>query len=269
MSIIENIKKRTSVRTYAGEPLSENDKNRIIQFINNLSQPLGGKARIELVSRKSVDDKAVKLGTYGVISGANDYLLLIYEDGVLAQENAGYMFEEVVLYCTSLGLGTCWLGGTFNRNDFKDNVQMSDKEKLPIVSPVGYPKEKRSFLDRMMRSAAKSEKRKNFEEIFFSNDFHTPLTQDTAGEYFTPLEMVRLAPSASNSQPWRVILQENKLHFYDSLSNRFSFNDLGIALCHFKETCYELNIDGKFEILEEQNIPNFQKMRYTISWLSD
>ncbi|MDR2084574.1 MAG: nitroreductase family protein [Bacteroidales bacterium] len=269
MSIIENIKKRTSIRTYKGEPLKENDKNRILQYVNNLEQPLGGKARIELVSKQLGGNKSIKLGTYGVISGANDYLLLVYEDGVLAKENSGYMFEQVVLFCTSLGLGTCWLGGTLKRSDFKKEININESEKLSIVSPVGYPADKRSFIEKLMRSGANSANRKPFETLFFENDFQTPLTEKTSRKYFTPLEMVRLAPSASNSQPWRIILKDNELHFYNSNSGMFSENDMGIALCHFNETCKELKIGGKFEILPKNEIPQKEKMKYVISWISE
>ena len=72
------------------------------------------------------------------------------------------------------------------------------------------------------------------------------------------LEMVRVATSAVNEQPWRVIACDNAVHFYLKRSKGFSYNkkpdmqmiDIGIALCHFDLTAKENN----FNIVFEQNV---------------
>ncbi|MDL2297463.1 nitroreductase family protein [Bacteroidales bacterium OttesenSCG-928-B11] len=268
MSTIEAITLRKSVRSYANKPLSETDRNAILNYISELKQPLGGKAHIELVSTH-LGDQPVKLGTYGVISNAKNFLVLLYEPGLLAEQNAGYLFEQIVLFCTTLNLGTCWLGGTFSRSDFVKHVQIKENEQLRMVSPVGYPAEKTRWLDRLMRKGAGSDHRKPFEKLFFENDFETPLTPEKAGEYAQVLEMVRLAPSASNSQPWRIVKSGNHFHFYDHAKGMFSANDLGIALCHFGETCKELNLKGKFEIVEERKISREYDDHYITSWYKE
>jgi nitroreductase len=268
MSLAEVIKNRKSVRNYSGEALKKEHINAINQYIATLEQPLGGNARIELISTNS-GDKPVKLGTYGVISSAKDFLTLVYEPGPLAEENAGYLFEQVVLFCTSLGLGTCWLGGTLKKSDFAKQIQIKKDEIFSIVSPVGYPAEKLRFLDKLMRAGAKSDNRKPFETLFFEQNFETPLKMEDAGKYLQPLEMLRLAPSASNSQPWRIIKSDNQFHFYDHVKGRFSTIDLGIGLCHFGEMCKEMNIAGSFEILEENYHPQGKDNQYIISWIGD
>ncbi|MDR2085554.1 MAG: hypothetical protein LBP72_00055, partial [Dysgonamonadaceae bacterium] len=111
--------------------------------------------------------------------------------------------------------------------------------------------------------------RKPFGTLFFHKDFTVPLTEEKAGIYAQPLDMVRLAPSANNKQPWRVVWDEGTLHFYKiaSLSGGgFSATDMGIALCHFEQTCKELGIKGYFKVLSEQeNKPG----QYCISWISE
>lgn len=190
---------------------------------------------------------------------------MLYEPGNLAEENAGYLFEQVVLFCTSLGLGSCWLGGTLKKSDFANQLQIKEDEQLRIVSPVGYPAGKTKWLDRLMRSGAGSDHRKSFETLFFDQNFETPLTSQNAGRYETVLQMVRLAPSASNSQPWRIVKSGKQFHFYDHINSRFSAIDLGIALCHFGEICKELRLNGKFEILEDRPL-SAKNSRYVISW---
>ncbi len=265
MNIIETIQKRRSVRTYTGEPLCREHVIQIREFIHQLQVPFGAKARIELISVDS-DGKPVKLGTYGWIKGACDYLVLIYEEAPFAETAAAYMFEQVILFCTDLGLGTCWLGGSFNRSDFKKQIQLTANEKLRIVSPVGYASDRKRFLEKyIVKADNKHASRKSFEELFFDRNFDCPLTKAAAGTFLQPLEMVRLAPSAVNKQEWRALLDDKAVHFYKNPYPMFDSIDMGIALCHFELTCKELGIEGKFEILKD--FSDNGKLKYVISWV--
>ncbi|GAG20046.1 unnamed protein product, partial [marine sediment metagenome] len=78
------------------------------------------------------------------------------------------------------------------------------------------------------------------------------LPRETTGRYETLLEMVRLAPSAGNKQPWRVLKEKEteKFHFYVKSSQQKVYNtfitvDVGIAICHFDLTAKEVGIEGK------------------------
>jgi nitroreductase len=271
MSIIELIRKRRSVRTYDGKTLSAEHAGLITNHIAGLQAPFGAKARIRLIRSPADGPERLKLGTYGWISGARDYLALIYEESPLAEEGAAYMFEQAILYCTGLGLGTCWLGGSFSRKDFGRQTALKPGEKLRIVSPAGYAGDRKRFLETYIIGAEKNHRtRRPFEAGFFYRKFSTPLTETEAGRYALPLEMVRIAPSANNTQPWRVILDGDgeTLHFYRTFSYGFSAIDIGIALCHFEETCRETGIAGHFEILAAPPSPN-KNARYTISWTGD
>jgi nitroreductase len=266
MGIIETIQKRRSVRTYTGEPLSNEHVAQIKQYVHHLQAPFGVKARIELISIHS-NEKPVKLGTYGWIKGACEYMVLIYEDAPFAATAAAYIFEQAVLFCTDLDLGTCWLGGFFNRSDFKKQINLQPNEKCRIVSPVGYASGNRKrFLEKYIVRADKNHTfRKPFGELFFENSFNNPLSETAAGAFLTPLQMVRLAPSAANKQEWRVLLEEKALHFYKKPYPMFDTVDMGIALCHFELTCQELGIEGKFELLNDY--PANNKIEYVISWI--
>lgn len=265
MNIIETIQKRRSIRTYTGEPLRSEHVAQIKQYINQLQAPFGIQARIELISIQS-DEKPIKLGTYGWVKGACDYLVLIYKEASFAETAAAYMFEQAILFCTNLGLGTCWLGGSFSRGDFKKQVKLNPNERLKIVSPVGYPSTEKRFLEKYIVRADKHHaSRRPFGELFFHTDFNNPLTEIDAGVFLRPLEMVRLAPSANNKQEWRALLEDTSLHFYKKPYPLFDSIDMGIALCHFELTCKELGINGRFEILKD--IPHNDKAKYMISWV--
>ena len=265
-TIIESIQQRRSVRTYTGEPLSDEHIAQIEQFIRQTPVPFDGKARIEIIRSQAGAD-AVKLGTYGWIKGACDYLALIYEEAPFAETAAAYWFEQTLLFCTGLGLGTCWLGGSFSRGDFKKQIRLKPNEKLRIVSPVGYASEKkRWFLEGVVVNSEKNHaSRKPFGELFFYENFTQALTESTAGIFAKPLAMLRLAPSANNTQEWRAVLENQTVHFYKIPYLNFDSIDIGIALCHFEQTCKELNINGELRMLE--NYPLSDKARYVISWI--
>ncbi|MDR1557467.1 MAG: hypothetical protein LBS88_10630 [Tannerellaceae bacterium] len=267
MSIIESICQRRSVRSYSGEALSKEHAGRIEAYIAGLKAPFGAQAHIRLIHTDTLEGK-VRMGTYGVIGGARDFLTLAYKKEPLAEESAAYLFEQAVLFCTSLGLGTCWLGGSFSRKDFGRQITLEPGEKVGIVSPVGYAGSKKRIWDVLIGAEKHHASRKAFGSLFFSHDFNRPLTEEAAGIYRRPLEMVRLAPSANNFQPWRVILEAGTLHFYHQKTlGGFDAIDSGIALSHFGETCRELGIAGRFE-----RLPSREKEAvavYSISWIPE
>ena len=266
MNIIESIKKRRSVRTYTGEPLDASTIEKITEYVNGLKPPFGVKCRVELL-QTNTGTEPVKLGTYGFIKGASTFIALVPEDGPLAEEGAAYMFEQVVLHCTALGLGTCWLGASFNKSTFEKQLNLKSGERLRIVSPLGYASEKRHISLFLLFGSSKSYQRKPFTANFFYQHFDTPLTEESAGIYAQPLEMVRLAPSATNKQSWRIVMDNQTLHFYKSASHGFDSIDLGIALCHFEQSCHELKIAGHFVVLEKA--PQARKASYVISWITE
>jgi len=271
MSVIELMKLRRSVRSYTGEPLSREHLEAIKNYIATLKAPFGADARIELIHTQA-DTGRIKLGTYGYIKGASDFITLSYTHSPLAEEGAAYLFEQVILFCTGLGLGTCWLGGSFSRKAFKGQISLKPNEKLRIVSPVGYPSDKKHLIEKLMGAEGNHKSRKPFGSFFYNKNFSTPLTEEAAGIYKTPLEMVRIAPSANNVQPWRILSDGNTLHFFrcpPAIGN-FSPTDIGIALCHFEQSCIELKINGELKAVDVPiHIVLPKKFLYTISWDSN
>lgn len=261
-SIKEIIQSRYSVRNYDSKPLSDEIIENINTYIKNLSNPFNKEVRIQLV-KKHTEDENIKLGTYGVIKGAEYFLISACKDDDVSRMALGYSLEKVILYCTSLGLGTVWLGGTFKKGDFIKAINLKSDEVLPIVSPVGYESRKKSLLGAIMGN--NKGKRKPFSEIFFNENFNVPLTETDAKEYFEPLEMLRLAPSAINKQPWRVLKEDDNIHFYLASNSKFTSIDIGIALCHFHLTAIENNLTGEFKVSDATK--ENKNLTYVISWI--
>lgn len=255
----KTIKTRSSIRTYEEKPLDIKVKQQIKDYIAALSNPFSVEVKLQLLETASSNEK---LGTYGVIKGARDYIGATVSEADLNLEAVGYSFEKLILYLANLGIGTCWLGGTFNRNQFSNALEVKANELFPAISPIGYPLEKKRLADTLIRKIAKSDQRKNWNELFFLNDFSVPLTQVEAKEFAFPLEMVRLGPSASNKQPWRIVKAKNGFHFYEAkapgYSDKLSLDiqrvDIGIAACHFHVAALEKDLPGKFEKLSDPGI---------------
>ena len=150
-------------------------------------------------------------------------------------------YYYLVLFATGLGFQTCWLGGTFNKRDFENNVKLHEDEFIPIVSPVGLKKEKPRVFESSMRAFVCANKRKPWSELFFEESSSVHLNEARAEAYVIPLEMVRLGPSASSKQHWRIIKDKKTFHFYLCRTKGYGVtsydmqkNDMGIAKCHFE-----------------------------------
>lgn len=269
-SAIEIIKKRRSVRTYAKKTVDQEKKDIIKKELEKVK---GQKFRFEMIDFKL--EEGIKLGTYGMIKGASTFMV-----GILNKESMddndvavdfGYAFEGIVLRATELGLGTCWLAGTFNSKDALKMVVLKEKEQIVMVSPLGYG-DKMRVMEKIGRRMAKSDQRKPWQELFFDQSFDKPLSKEEAGQYTDVLDMVRLAPSAANKQPWRILKTDTTYDFYNAKASSsdkkgqkydVSYNDLGIAKSHFEYSAKEKGLDGHW-VKKNNNME--EKFAYVCSW---
>lgn len=268
----ETIKNRVSVRNYDSRKLSKNDKEKLVNEISQLTNPFGENVRIHLIEKDTVSN-GEKLGTYGVIKGANTFLGVTADESEFGLVAAGYQFENLVLIATNMGLATVWLAATFSRDQFEKAMDVREDELFPAISPIGYEAGKKSITESLMRKVMKSDKRKPWDEIFFQDSFGNPLSRKDANEYVSPLEMLRLAPSATNAQPWRVVKKQGSYHFFEIHKGNASEDekmikkvDLGIALSHFHQTSLEQGLAGSFEKREDIEIDLPDNTNYIVSW---
>jgi nitroreductase len=273
--IIDLIRKRKSCRTFAEKEIEPGEVQKLYAFIVDVNSTIDIKARFLLVKRGITESKkAEKLGTYGFISGASSFIVGVLDRSEKKVEAFGYNFEKIVLFATDLGFGTCWLGGSFNRSDFEQKVNLSSGEFIPIVSPVGYARNRRKIMDSVVRTIAKSSSRKQWDKIFFDTNSGSPLEKSSTGNYKLPLEMVRIAPSASNKQPWRIIKDDYGYNFYLLRTKGYKLrnfdvqrSDLGIAMCHFELTARQLKLKGAWQTGIKDKISD--ELEYIATWVTD
>jgi hypothetical protein len=282
--ISETIQQRFSCRTYLKQPINEHSRQRLEAY--TAAQRiglLGGEARFEIIAGKDDDLKELKsLGTYGFIKGATGFIVGATSADAKHLEDFGYLLEKIILYATDLGLGTCWLGGTFTKTSFAQKISVREGEMVPSVAAVGIIAEKPRRIDTIIRRGANADKRLPWERLFFNEDFRSPLTRQMAGDYATSLDMLRLAPSASNKQPWRVVKDGARWHFYLQRTSGYQERsllkfykiadlqriDMGIAMCHFDLSAGELGLQGAWRFEEPEIEKPDEFTEYTASWLS-
>ena len=243
MQGMELIRHRRSVRTFDGAALRPEDAEKLIAFAEAQENPYGLPITWKLLSLK-----ADGLST-PVIAGADAFLGGKMKRAPHAEEAFGYAMERVVLQAEAMGLGTTWIAGTMDRPAFERAMDLQPDEVMPCVTPLGVPAKHMSLRETMMRKGVRADRRFDFGEVFLDGDFTRPLTEDAAGAWREPLEMVRWAPSAVNKQPWRVVLRDGAAHLYEQQSKGYvdasgwdvQRVDAGIALCHL---CYGLEQQG-------------------------
>ncbi len=270
-SMIDTIKKRTSVRTYDEQKITEEIFDQITIILKKFEAepgPFGNYSRFQILKLDNEEShQGVKLGTYGFIKGHMAYLVAICSKENEAIIDMGYSFEKVILNMTQMGLGTCWIGGTFSRESFMKFIDLKDNEFIGAISPIGYGSDNNRIKEKIIRRTAGADNRKSWDQMFFKNDFSTELKKEHAGELEIAFEMVRWGPSASNKQPWRLMLVEEQdirtIHFYLDFDPKYTGNtklgypiqklDIGIAMSHFEVSAIELEKAGKW-VFEEPDM---------------
>jgi hypothetical protein len=280
--ITEVIKQRFSCRAYQDKPITEEHQRLMREFLGSYHiGPLGTQSRFTLIAATESDRKSLKgLGTYGFIKNATGFIVGAIEMGQKNLEDYGYLLEHTILHATDIGLGTCWLGGSFTKSSFAEKINVRSMELVPAVTAIGYIGDG-TIVSGLIRRRAGALQRLPWEQLFFDQKFGQAITAEEAGVYAVPLEMVRWAPSASNRQPWRVVRCGNAWHFFlqrikgygkgSLLYNVLRLADLqrvdmGIAMCHFELTANELGIKGVW-MLDEPGIEKPQGAEYTVSWI--
>ena len=223
MNLNEAIEARYSRRNYLPTSLDPEVAAQLQQLIARYSQDAG--ARIELVLDNGTAFEGLRRN-YGMFKGVRHYLGLIHEkDDAASAERLGYYGELLVLHAVTLGLGTCWVSGTFDRKACP--FSLSGSETILSTVVLGNVEQGESSKEKFIRNRV-SRKRKPIEEM---------LSADTAAPdwLLSGMRAVQLAPSASNRQPVLFSYEAGHLSAGTAHGQSTSYAlDLGIAKCNFE-----------------------------------
>jgi nitroreductase len=249
--ILAAIQRRVSVRSYSDRPLEPALLEQLIRLAGTADHLTGVPPRVTLVSGVERTRRVLTymIGSYGLVQNP-PYLLVgvLPEESDVARLDLGYVLEQVVLEATRLGLGTCWVTGSYDAQRAGEAVGLAPGEVAAAVCALGYPAQDRwgRSHSRIVRWLAGGHRRKPLTEIVFSDRWGKPWSLDEADPTLVDaLEHARLAPSANNRQPWRFIVGPDRLAL---ALVRPAPIDGGIVMAHFALACAALGREGRWEV---------------------
>ena len=208
MTLYDAMLERHSVRQYTDKKI-EPEK---IEILKNKIDEINKKSGLD-ISLCTEEPEAFQANkpSYGSFSGCKNYFVLAAGKG--RDEDIGYYGEELVLLSQTLGLNTCWVALTFEKN--KVPVKLSENEKIYDVIALGYGKtqgvvHKSKPLDKLYRAKG-----------------------DAPEWFMRGMEAAALAPTAINQQRF-IISYENGKVGAKALLGPCSKTDLGIVKYHFE-----------------------------------
>ncbi|MHA1212651.1 MAG: nitroreductase family protein [Candidatus Heimdallarchaeota archaeon] len=279
-SLDELVNSRVSRRNYINMEIEPKILKELMRSIKKpLIGPFGHSSRF-LISDTGISepDKKVKIGTYGMISGARYYLIGFTKNTPYNIVDFGFSMEKIILKTTDLELGSCWLGAKYASKSLEKQFKLEDEEFIPAITPIGYTKDKKSTKESVISWAIRARKRKPLNKLFFSGNHTQPLNKIEAGKFAIPLEWVRLAPSGRNTQQWRIVKEKDQevFHFFiaklgiltDERLSKLNLLDAGIALCHFELGVRQQKLPGKFYQEKPSGMNIKMNHQYIASWAS-
>lgn len=205
---------RVSQRAFLPRPLSPTQRQQLGKAVGQCNRRAG--LNIRLICDRSEPFSGFSKGTGG-IKGVRDYLLFAgpASDPDLA-EKCGYYGEEIILTAQSIGLATCWVGGTYDRKRCLPLLEQG--EELVCAAAVGYP----------AGPVQEASPHRAPEELADG--------WESGPEWFRAgIRSVQYAPSAMNRQGYRFIFQEDGSVLAQLRgTSSFALVDLGIAKRHFE-----------------------------------
>jgi len=210
--LYEAIFSRRSIRKYDMISLSEEALKSIREYADSV-KPLD----------ESIPYEFTYLGTDDVKNilpvKAPHYICLYSQKKGNYLMNAGFMLQQIDLYLSASNLASCWLGMA---KPSKGVPQLHNDLEYVIMLAFG------NTAEPIHRADTSEFKRKSMSSI------SSIVNRDEL------LEPVRLAPSASNTQPWFfsekagvITVSREKLSFIKApLYDKMNQIDIGIALCH-------------------------------------
>jgi len=199
------------------------------------------------------------IGPYGKIRGAPAFIAFVGNmRSPIVQEQIGYTGEGIVLEAEALHVNTCWVSGTFRRDETTALLDIGDREAVLAVTPVGYAPPQLSFEERLLTGFGRTHRRKPLSELAIGLAYN-----EWPAWVRAALESARLAPSAVNRQPWRfhverdsitVAVDTGKLKREAVQSKRL---DCGIAMLHIEVAALHYGVRGRWRFFDPPLVARF------------
>jgi nitroreductase len=221
MELNKAIEVRCSRRTYIDKPI---DKEKVI-ILENLIGDINneGDLHLQLVLNDGKAFQGIRK-SYGLFKGVQNYIALVGKEVELFREKVGYYGERIVLEATRLGLGTCWVGGSFDKKSCDCNVE--EGEILIAVIAIGNIPVEHTLKEKIILKAVHG-KSKAVTEMYEADE-------EIPSWFKDGMKAVQKAPSAMNKQPVKFYYKNSIVTANVYGGKDYQEIDLGITKLHFE-----------------------------------
>lgn len=249
MNLYEAIFVRRSVRNYLPDTLGPQMLQDILDEYDEVKGLFGG-IETELVILDNRKGEYRLLSLLGI--HAPYYLAIYSEEKDRAMMNAGYLMQQMSLYLCTRGLGSCFVGNPM----MKKKYTRRDGKKLMAVLAFGKPK------GACTRKPVEA-KRLSLSDLCVYKEMPRQWMKQL-------LEAARMSPSSMNSQPWRFVVFDSRIHIFSKKHSggrmgKYEELNFGIMFANMMVAAEELWLDVDLIRLEEISQKNFLNSQYMLS----
>ncbi len=232
---IEAVDKRISRRTFSDREISDSDILTLINLIDEINKE--SSLNIQFIKNGYEGLNGFK-ASYGLISGAKSYIALVGNSKNLNyKQKIGYYGEMIVLQAVAMGLSTCWIGGTYDKEECEKHIKFNDKEELVCIIAIGHSPKELSIKEKVVKSISKG---KN-SDIIIEKDEELP------DWVLNGINLSKKSPSALNKKEIGYELKNKKVKAVIKEKNHnYEDVDLGISMLHFEIGAYQKGYKGNW-----------------------
>lgn len=246
------LKNRRSVREFRRKKVTKDTLKEIQSFLNELeNEKTKDKVKFNLYEDgEGIYEKLSGIGGYaGVMIEGPHYIGLeeLNKDRSTAIYG-GYYMEKLITDLNKLGLDTCWVGVGDLSENFKKEIFQDLEGEINYILAIGYSKLKNPFVNEPFSE------RLGVEEVVYSGGIgksidHKELEHRGLEDLFY---YVRFAPSKENLQPWRFLLEKDKVTLFikQEEGHKTSYMDAGIIMYYFEALGKSAGINDEWQLID-------------------
>lgn len=250
MNLYEAIFARKSIKKYNMDKLDESMLTNIINFAKSLTS-ISKDIKVDF---KIIDHNQAMQAVVNFTQVKAPYYLLLYSTkGKDYEINAGFLMEQIVLYLTAKGIGSCYC------MKLKPNKSIEVEPEFEYMIGIAFGKSEGDVY------------RENKAKRLPLNDI-AYIKEDISKNTKAILNAVRMSPSSMNSQPWRLVVYDNRIHifcrkniFFKSVLKDMKMIDIGISLAHIFVAAEEMWLRAKTVHMDNISQLDFKHNEYVIT----
>ncbi len=172
------IKTRESIRNYSDKLVEDEKIHYVIECARRAPSCINrqcwhfivvnDKEIIEALSTTSLINRWLKNVPVIIVACGDTRQSCVINDINYFIVDVSIAFEHLVLAATDGGLGTCWIAG-FDGKKVKELLKIPEYIQVIALTPLGYPAEKKGFVEKVTKVVVQSKKRKSIAEIVHFN----------------------------------------------------------------------------------------------------